>query len=294
MPSKKDIDRRIKSVKNTKKITYAMKLVSAAKLKRAQDSVLNSRVYTDSLKQTLSLLQASTSEGKLSDPLMEVRAVKNITIIVAGGSRGLAGGYNSNLNKKVEAMIAQLNNENNGIQINFVIVGKKPAEYFRRTSRSYDSSYEELPEEVLKWPIIDVCKEIEKNFTDKKIDEVYVLYTKFKSAMSLVPTFERILPLSPDIASNDKSSTGGGKVKFEPSADEVLAKVIPLIFRSLIQQACLDAKASELASRMTAMDAATKNAGELIEKLTLMSNKLRQGKITSELLDIIGGAEAIK
>ena len=320
MASKKDIDRRIKSVKNTKKITYAMKLVSAAKLKKAQDSVVNARVYTDSLAELLTLLKATVSAStensadknnkELTNPLLATREVKNILLVIIGGSRGLAGGYNSNLNKKVDSHIASLKTNYPALNsVDSILIGKKPAEYYRRINRVYVESHEELPDEPLKWPIIDICNRIAESFTSGKYDEVQIIYTKFKSAISSVPVVEKLLPLSPPKSILAKASSknanakeaegtssqiiGGTKVLFEPTPQTVFARLVPQIFKALVQQACLDAKASEYASRMTAMDAATKNAGELITKLTLLSNKLRQQKITSELLDIIGGAEAV-
>lgn len=291
MAGLKEIRRRLHSVRNTKKITYAMKLVSAAKLRRAQEAVVSSRQYTGAINQLLSEVLAENESGNYSHPLLERRAqVKRIGALVVGGSRGLCGGYNANVNKRIEALIRE---KGPSAQIDWFLLGRKPAEYFRRTSRKYVQSYEQLSEEANRWPIDEVAFELESRFLKQELDEVYMIYTRFRSAISMSVICERIIPLDADLASGKALAPSTGLTLFEPSALEVFRALMPRILRTKIRQAALDAKASEYGSRMTAMDSATKNAGELIDKLQLTHNKLRQGGITSELLDIIGGAEAI-
>lgn len=296
MAGLKEIKRRLVSVKNTKKITYAMKLVSAAKLRKAQEAVQKSRAYSDELHNLLVELVQEVGSLDFSHPLLEVRAqVKKVGIIVIGGSRGLCGGYNTNINKKIEFFY----NEQKKVGITDVsstLVNKKPAEYYRRVHRKYLRSYENLSEDAIKWPVDEFCGELEKDYINGEVDEVYMIYTKFKSALSQTVMLEKILPM--DAALSLKSETASaprsaGVTKFEPSVEDVFSSLIPRILRSRVRQACLDAKASEFGSRMTAMESATKNAGDLIRKLQLLYNKLRQSRITSELLDILGGAEAI-
>ena len=297
MAGLKEIKRRIKSVKNTRKITYAMKLVSAAKLKKAQDAVTASRAYTDTLFKLTAELSREQAGSEFTHPLMEKREqVKNVRFLVVGGSRGLCGGYNTNVNKKVEQGIKEVLETNPDANISTVIVGKKPAEYARRIKREYLASYEDLPEDPNTWPIDDICKEIELAYTREEIDEVYLVFTKFRSALSQTAMCEKLIPLEGEAAAVETSeeSAEPGITLFEPSAEEVFSAVVPRIVRSKVRQASLDAKASEHGSRMTAMDSATTNAGELISKLTLLHNRLRQSGITSELLDIIGGAEALE
>lgn len=293
MAGLKEIDRRRKSVANTRKITYAMKLVSAAKLKKAQDSVARSRQYTDALYQLLAKLGSGEGATEFAHPLMEQRAqVKRVLLIVAGGGRGLCGGYNSNLNKKIDAFYKE---KATAVEIDAVIMGKKPAEHFRRLNRAYVQSFEQLPEEANRWPIEEVCRLAEQGFTEGKYDEVHLVYTKFKSAISVTPTLVQVLPVDPNELQNDARSidgAGAGTAKFEPSPEAVFNALVPRLVRCRVRQACLDAKASEHGSRMTAMDNATRNAKDLIQELALKYNKLRQGRITAELLDIIGGAEA--
>jgi F-type H+-transporting ATPase subunit gamma len=300
MAGLKEIKRRLHSVKNTRKTTYAMKLVSAAKLRRIQEAVTKARDYVDSLYDLVGELNASEEARKLRHPLMEKRVVKRVLLLVVGGQRGLAGGYNANLNRKIAESFQRLTSERD-VEVDSIVFGKKPAEYFRRIGRSYREAYQDLPEDPLSWPLPEVCAQIEKEFEAGTIDEVYLVYTEFRSALSVVPKFERVLPLDKEMILRSSStpqhpheSTRAKKVIFEPSAAEVLSFIIPRIFRSVVQAACFNAKASEHGSRMTAMDAATKNAGDLIYRLQLTYNKLRQSGITAELLDILGGAEAVQ
>lgn len=293
MAGLKEIRRRLQSVKNTRKITYAMKLVSAAKLRKAQESVTRAREYTQALNALLQELSIEAGLGDAVHPLMEVRPIKKIACVVVGGNRGLCGGYNTNLNKRVEAFIRE-KNPGSAANMSFFLLGKKPAEYFRRVSRSYVSAFEDLSEDANRWPIDQVCEKIEQGFLSAEFDEVYLIYTKFRSAISNTLVCEKLLPLQGELSTAKKTAAHSGVTKFEPSALQVFAALMPRILRTKVRQAALDAKASEQGSRMTAMDSATKNAGDLSNRLQLKHNKLRQGGITSELLDIIGGAEALK
>lgn len=304
MSGLKEIKRRLKSVRNTKKITYAMKLVSAAKLRRAQDAVAAAREYTLELNSLLASLARAAQEVNFEHPLMEPRKeVKSVAILIIGGQRGLCGGYNSNLHKRADALIREISANHPQAAVRTYIFGRKPAEYFRRKARAYDKSWEDLSENALVWPVEEAAGILEGGFVSKDFDEVYMVYTRFKSAISNIPTIEKILPVSREMISESgqspKSGLGAteqeaGVTLFEPTVKAVYEAIIPRVMSSRVRQACLDAKASETASRMTAMDAATKNASELSRKLELKHNKIRQQRITSELLDIIGGAEAIK
>jgi F-type H+-transporting ATPase subunit gamma len=302
MAGLKEIRRRLKSVNNTKKITSAMKLVSAAKLRKTQDAVVRSRAYTDSLKGVLAQLQGS---GEYSHPLLEPKAtVKHIRVVVLGASRGLCGAFNTNINRKVESLYQELQARYPGCEISAVLLGKKPAEYFRRIGRVYHEAIENLADDPNAWPIQDVCQKVEIDFIKDKIDELHIVYTRFRSAISQTAVSERLLPLSRDAIGGSTNTAGGqndsaqmiasGTTLFEPNPQRVFDAVVPRIVRASVRQAAFDTKASEHASRMTAMDNATKNAKELIHSLTLTRNKLRQSGITSQLLDIVGGAEALK
>ncbi|NBW41079.1 ATP synthase F1 subunit gamma [bacterium] len=293
--SLKDIKRRIRSVQNTKKITYAMKLVSAAKLRKAQDAVNSAREYTDSLNHLVSQILSVTTMDELSHPLMEERSeVRRVRLVVVGAGRGLCGAFNANVNKQIDKALKDLGRDYPGADIDTYVLGKKPREHVVRKGIASTKIIEELPESAFEWPIDQVCEDLEDAFLSNEVDRVYILFMRFKSAMSQTPTLEQLLPMTAvDANENATEQEIQGVILFEPSASEVFQSLVPRILRTRVQQAALDTKASEHGSRMVAMDAATKNAGELGRSLTLTHNKLRQGAITSELLDIIGGAEAL-
>ena len=295
MAGLKEIRRRLKSVNNTKKITYAMKLVSAAKLRKTQDAVVRSRAYTEALRGVLAQLQAGS---EFSHPLLEARTpVKRVRIFVLGAGRGLCGGFNTNTNRRVEALYGELRAKYPGVEISSVILGKKPAEYYRRTGKSYIEAIEVLSDDPNNWPTQEICQRLEVEFLKGEFDELHLVYTRFRSAMSTIPTAERLLPLNRELLSTTTTvgaSVATGITLFEPNPQRVFDAVVPRIMRAIVRQAAFDTRASEHANRMTAMDSATKNAKDLIHSLTLTRNKLRQTGITSQLLDIVGGAEALK
>jgi F-type H+-transporting ATPase subunit gamma len=296
MAGLKDIKRRLKSVNNTKKITSAMKLVSAAKLRKTQDAVVRSRAYTEALRGVLGQLQAGS---EFSHPLLEARdSVKRVRVLVLGGQRGLCGGFNTNTNRKIEALFQEIAKKHPGASISTVIFGKKPAEYYRRIGRQYLESVEDLADDPNNWPTQEICQSLEVDFLKGEFDELYLVYTRFRSAISTVPTSERLLPLDREslgsTTGTKSAEAASGITLFEPNPQRVFDAVVPRIVRAIVRQAAFDTKANEHASRMTAMDNATKNAKDLIHSLTLKRNKLRQTGITSQLLDIVGGAEALK
>lgn len=296
MAGLKELRSRLKSVRNTKKITYAMKLVSAAKLRKAQEATARSRQYTELLRQLVGRLQDALDDERLVHPLMEERKVERLCVIVIGGSRGLAGGYNANLGRKVESVLRELRQAHPAAAMEVVAFGRKAVDSLRRMNRAPDVAHENLAEDPSEWPLPEVLNRVEAEFRAGQFDAVHLVYTKFKSALSSAPVAEVLLPLSPSLLrpSGEPSSADRlRKLLLEPSPEAVLNGVIPRVFRSLVLQGALDSKASEHGSRMAAMDAATKNAGDLIRRLQLSYNKLRQSGITSELLDIIGGSEAL-
>lgn len=302
MAGLKQIRLRLTSVKNTRQITRAMKLVSAAKLTRAQEAVTKSRGYSGALAAMLQRLVAEVDLSDIEHPLMQPHeSVKNVRVVVVGGGRGLCGAFNSNVNKQIVALYKRIRTEHPNAEISATILGRKPAEFCRREGLSYVKSYEALPENPNAWPLEEVTEEIENAYAAGAIDQVYLVYTSFRSVMTQVVQSELLMPFA--VNNSIANEAAGGKAEttnvapasvttFEPSAKEVFSGLIPRLIRVKLRQACLDSKASEHASRMTAMDSATKNAGELIDKLGLLYNRLRQSGITSQLLDIVGGAEA--
>ena len=298
MAGLKELKRRLESVKNTKKITYAMKLVAAAKLRKAQEAVQRTREYSGSLHDLLVELVRQSGGIDFDHPLLHKRdEVKKKGLIVIGGSRGLCGGYNTNINRKVVSFLKE-HHIPGSTEVVTTILSRKPAEFFRRNGRSYHTSYEDLTEDATKWPVEEICRVVEQEFISGKVDEVYMVYTKFKSALSMDVKVEKILPMDAGVDLTTSQSILGtpstGTTIYEPSIEQLFSQLLPRILRSRVRQACLDAKASEYGSRMTAMESATKNAGQLIHKLQLSYNKIRQSRITSEILDILGGAEAVK
>lgn len=292
MAGLKELRRRLQSVKNTRKITYAMKLVSAAKLRKAQEAVTRTRDYTAALYSLLA--EVSPEPGSASvHPLMKPHEkVSTVRCLVLGGSRGLCGGYNTNVNRRIEQFLREQQALNH--QVEWILLGKKPADYFRRLKRPCLRSYEALPDDPNQWPFEDICRELEHDFLSGAVQEVYLIYTFFKSAISVRPMCSRLFPVDSEAEENMPEVSARGLTLFEPSAANVFEALIPRIVNARVRQSALEARASEQGSRMTAMDNATKNAGELIDKLQMKHNKLRQGSITAELLDIIGGAEALK
>lgn len=288
MAGLKELKRRLASVRTTRKTTYAMKLVSAAKLRRVQDTVTRASAYQIALEDLLNqLLLSADDTEKLSHPLIEARDVGTSLLVIAGGSRGLAGGYNANINRAIERFVA-----GESVMPKFIAIGRRPVEYLRTTRRPAMANYENLPEDPFEWNLDTIANSVIESFKEGQIREVAVLYTKFTSALSVTPVIERLLPLSVAKPNVGTGSVERRKVIFEPSRQSLLAELLPRILETKIRNACFNAKASEHGSRMTAMDAATKNADELTYKLQLTYNKVRQSGITSELLDILGGAEA--
>lgn len=294
MAGLKEIKNRLKSVLNTRKITYAMKLVSAAKLQKAQASVVKSREYSKALQVIVANLAAEIGGSDISHPLMERReTVRKVRLLVVGGSRGLCGGYNSNVNRKIEATIADIKKQHPQAVVESILLGRKPAEYFRRVKRPIFKSYEVLPEEPSKWPLEEICQMLEADFIRGEVDEVRFIFTQFKSALSQIVVSEQLIPVDSKTSATGATSAASGVTLFEPSAKEVFDAIVPRLIRSKVYQGALDSKASEYGSRMAAMDAATKNAGELAHDLKLLRNRVRQAGVTADLLDIIGGAEAL-
>lgn len=290
MAGLKEIRRRITSVKNTKQITRAMKLVSAAKLKRAQDAAVGGRDFSRRLGDVISTLQ-SELPSDFSHPLLKVAdEVKTRRIVVVSGERGLCGAYNANIIKSVVLQESQP-----GLKVEVVGVGRRSAAALRRLKFNILDSVEGLPEDSSQWPIDAIAEGLIRDFSAGKVDEVVLYYTTFVSALTQRVTREVLLPLSNLTAEGSSEPiSADSRTKLRPSAEEILAKVIPMILKMRVRQAILESKASEHAARMTAMDSATNNANDLIERLRLFYNRARQSTITRELIDIVGGAEAIK
>jgi F-type H+-transporting ATPase subunit gamma len=290
MPSLKAIRKRITSVKNTRKITRAMKLVSTAKLKRAQAALIAARPYTQALTRVVSEL--STVAGADAHVLFEERPLQKAAIVVVTSDRGQAGAFNSNVIKAVERYAA--NELSGATEVSLRIIGRKGNQYFARR-RATITSFDPAPTGPT---ALDAAREtatrIIDDFTAKKVDRVFVVYNEFRSAISQIVRVKQVLPVIPEKVESSDGKDAGGDMLYEPSKEDLLQRLVPLYVQIQIYRAALESIAAEFAARMTAMENATKNAGEMIAKLTLSYNRARQAAITKELLEIIGGAEALK
>lgn len=281
MPSAQDIRRRIKSVKNIQQITKAMKMVAAARLRRAQEKATASKPYTEKIQEILASVAAHTKDS--THPLLEVREVKRAVYVVLSSDKGLAGAYSTNVFKE---LLPQVSDK---ATTGLVTVGRKARDYFRRRGYTIDAEYTGFSEKPTYDHAWAIARDLSQRFQSGECDEIYLVYTQFFSPINLKPTTLKLLPLAAH--SGEQASTD---YIFEPSADEVLGLLLPKYLETTIFGALMQAAASELGARMTAMEAATDNAEEIISKLILNYNKVRQATITREISEIVGGAEALK
>ena len=281
MPNVQDIRRRIKSVKSIEQITKAMKMVAAARLRRAQEKAAASLPYTEKVREVLASVANHASD--LSHPLLEVRDVKKNCCLVLSADKGLAGAYSSNVIKEALPHIVDKNNSS------VIAVGRKARDYFKRQGYPMDEEFTGFSEKPTIEHAIAIARSVAEGFKSGKYDEVHLVYTLFHSAITQKATSIKLLPIE-----DMPNSTNGQDYIFEPSAEEVLNHLVPQYLQTTIYGALLQAAASELGARMTAMGSATDNAEELIEKLILSYNKIRQATITREITEIVGGAEALK
>ncbi len=285
MPSLKAIRKRIVSVKNTRKITRAMKLVAAAKLRRAQESIIAARPYSQALVRVVSEL--SGVAGKEAHPLFEERELKRAGIVVVTADRGLAGAFNSNVIKAVERYAA--NELSAASEVTLRIVGKKANQHFARRNANI-ASFDAAPSGANALELArDTANRVIDDFLHAKVDRVYLAYNEFKNAGSNVVRVVQVLPVVPE-----KADAAGIDYVYEPSQQALLTRLVPLYVQIQLYRAMLESIAGFFGAQMMAMENATKNAGDMINRYTLQYNRARQAAITKELLEIIGGAEALK
>lgn len=285
MANLKDIKKRIGSLKNTSQITKAMKMVSAAKLRRAQEAIVAGRPYADKMQSVLSNLSAGVDSS--ANPLLEVREVTKIGVILFTSDRGLCGGFNGNLIKKMEKVAA---GELAGKEISYSFYGKKGKEYFKRRGVEAVIAHKTAPAGTGYDLSLDMSSSVIDAYVGGEIDELYLIYGKFESAMTQTPVLEKLLPIVSEEESEDADTTD---FLFEPDAVGLLEKLIPKYVASQLYRAVLETAASEHGARMSAMDSASKNASEMIGDLTVQYNRVRQAAITTDLMDIINGAQAV-
>jgi F-type H+-transporting ATPase subunit gamma len=287
----KEIRQRIRSVKSTQQITKAMKMIAAARLRKAQEAIVAKRPYAHRIRDIIASLATRTDAN--DHPLLAKRTPKKVLLLILTSDRGMCGGFNVNTARATVKYITQ--NEETHESIELAIIGKKGLEYFRRRpqyaiSKEYRGILENIDYEKAK----TVGDEVIASYTDEGLDAVLMVYNEFKSAMTQQVIVEQLLPVVPEETLEDDVAATMLDFEYEPSKADVLDEVLPLHVNTQIYRAILESIASEMGARMTAMDAATRNAQELISKLTLKYNRARQAAITTELMEIIGGAEALK
>lgn len=308
MANLKDIKTRIQSVQNTKKITRAMKMVAAAKVKRAETTVKAARPFADELLVMFRrMLSAVNGEYSLENlhvekaidnypVLLEKRDIKSVGLVVMTSNKGLAGAYNANIIRRTLAMVDEYNEK--GLSVKLFIVGQKGVGGLKRKIANKNceiaKTYLSVANNVTSTGAMLVAEDLAEFFVDKKIDKIEVLTTRFKNMMSYSVQNWEILPLTPEIEELDGKGGIDPLMLFEPNVHGILQSLVPMFITNIIYQALLEAQASELASRMTAMSAASNNAEEMIRLLSIDYNKARQWAITQELVEIVSGANALK
>jgi F-type H+-transporting ATPase subunit gamma len=287
MANLRDIRRRIKSVKNTAQITRAMQLVAAAKMKKAQDQALAGRDYSSQLNAVLSDISANFSDEEVSHPLLEVREGDRELVLVISTDKGLCGPLNTNVGKKLRSETSK--------DADYVTVGRKLRVMLEKTQKKILADFS-VNDPVPFADARSIATFLTKQFTDGKYDKVSIVYTRFVNTLTQVPEVMQLLPVLPPEQSEDQGAIEGNTSDslFEPSAEEVLASILPLYVNFQVYQALLESRATEHSARMVAMKAATDNAKKFIKELTLEYNKVRQAAITAELLEITTAMRAME
>lgn len=280
--------RKINSVKKTQKITKAMKMVAAAKLKRAQQRILAFRPYGLRMRQAITDL--SVRVNRTAHPLLQKRPVKNVRVSVVTSDRGLCGAFNANIYRKAFQVIEEC--EARGAKVSVGVVGKKGGDFFRRRHWPIHDPFINIFERLSFEHAIEIGTAGTEAYRNGVFDEIHVVYNEFKSAVQQRVIVEQLLPIESFGATG--ATPAQGAYLYEPDEEELLAVLLPKWAQAQIYRILLESSAAEQAARMSAMDGATRNAGELIKSLTVYFNKTRQAAITKELMDIVGGAEALK
>jgi F-type H+-transporting ATPase subunit gamma len=288
MATLRDIKRRIKAVESTSKITKAMKMVSAAKFRKAQQRMLEMRPYAERMNGILSSL-ASGAEGEIH-PLLAVRPRRNIEVLVMTSDRGLCGAFNTNIMKAATRHVDELKRE--GYEVTIDVVGRKARDYYKRRGIEMHKTWTGISGKIAYGNAQEIAAEIVENYTNETTDEVVLIFNEFKSAIAQQVVITRLLPLAPIQAAEETLPIYN--FIYEPSKQEIFSRLVPKNVEIQIFRALLESQASEEAARMAAMENATRAANDMIDSLTLQYNKARQASITKELMDIVGGVEAMK
>lgn len=292
MPNLIDIRRRIRSVKSTQQITKAMKMVAASKLRRSQERVIAARPYAGTLEATLASVAGrlpARPDGAPAHPLLAQREEKKVVLVVVTGDKGLCGAFNTNVNRAAGAFLRE--KAAAGVEVSLVTLGRKATDFWKRRSVPVLESRPGLFQRFDYAAAAEIARSLAARFTGGEFDAVHVIYNEFKSVISQVVARRQLLPIE---LSGLGGEGGGTDYVFEPGPDVILGRLLPRHVEFQLFRVLLESNAAENAARMTAMEAATKNAGEMIGSLTLVYNRARQAKITKELIEIVSGAEALK
>ncbi len=292
MPSLKEVRNRIVSVNSTQQITKAMKMVSAAKLRRATDAIVQMRPYSQKLTEMIATVSAN-AEGASENPYTVVREINKVLIIVVTSDRGLCGAFNANVGKMTQALISEkYASQQAAGNVEIMAIGKKGGEYLARRGYNVNTQFVDIYTRLSFAAVREAAENAMNGFAAGKYDVVEVVYNQFKNVATQILTAEQMLPVveKKEIATNTASSVN---YIFEPSEEEIINELMPKALKLQVYKAVLESNASEHGARMTAMDKATDNAGELIKELKLQYNRSRQASITNEILEIVGGAEAL-
>jgi F-type H+-transporting ATPase subunit gamma len=308
MASLRDIRKRIRTVKNTRQITKAMKMMSAAKLRKAQDAIIAARPYAQMLDQIISDLAARSADQEVAHPLLTARPIKRAELVLLTSDRGLAGGFNSNVIRRASRFLY----ENGALErIQFSTVGRKGHDFFRNRRQNIRKDFGYLYQQLSYLSAKGVAEELTASFLNGEVDAVYIIYNEFVSAMTQKVVVSQMLPLqtfgptaaAPAAATPGTLATQAARpassqamvdFKYEPGRQEVLDRLVPQAVSIKLYRALLESVASEHSARMAAMENATSNATDMIASLSLTYNRTRQAVITKELMEIVSGAEALK
>lgn len=289
MPNLKEVKIRIKSVKNIQQITKAMQMVAAAKVRKVQERVTVFRPYAEKIEEVFQNLVSRIEGEDINEPLLKPREVKTIGMVIVTSDKGLCGSYNSSLIRFANAEIKKY--ESQGLKVKIWLVGNKSFGAYKYSNIDIIDKYSQLPQIPTYVESKMIKESLVENYLSGNVDKVVFAYTKFVSMIQFKPTILELLPVS---QSETKHSTTMSQYVFEPSAGVMVSEILPQYIENQIFRALLESSASELASRMTAMSSASKNAKEMIDGLSLVYNKARQAAITKEILEVVGGADALE
>lgn len=295
MANLKEVRTRIASVSSTQQITSAMKMVSAAKFRRAQNAILGMRPYAAMMQEIIA--DIDVDDGVMT-PYHECRPVKNVLLVVITSNKGLCGAFNSNVIKKASSRVSHYASLSTAPTVKMITLGKRGSEFFAKQEGLVVAQYDELLDSPSFDTVVELCEKIMASFCDKTYDLVEIIYNQFKNSLVQILTTEQMLPILTGKNNQSTPSTPKSEKRndyiFEPGKDQILREMIPMTLRSNFYRIVLDSLASEHGARMNAMQKATDNAAELLKDLKLSYNKARQAAITNEIIEIVSGSEALK